>query len=116
KGLVRGRVTTEGSGEGVIEARVTVDGTPFSTRTDVEGRYVLELPPGTWNLRFWSDQHFPQRVEGVAVEAGGEALVDVAMAVDEGAILTVRVEADADTSRAVVQMEKRRRAAVVMDA
>ncbi|WP_373048688.1 TonB-dependent receptor [Vulgatibacter sp.] len=116
KGLVQGRVTSKSNGDALIEARVTVQGTPFSTLTDVDGNFELELPPGTYEFRVWYELHQPQRVQGIVVEAGAEQQLDVALVGDDDSVLEIVVEAQADKSKAAVQMEKRKRAAVVMDA
>lgn len=116
KGLVKGRITSKASGEPLIEARVQAVGTPFSTLTDVDGNFEMELPPGSYEFRVWYELHQPQRVHDVLVEAGTEQTVDVALVGDDDAVMEVVVEAEADKSKAAVQMEKRKRAAVVMDA
>jgi TonB-linked SusC/RagA family outer membrane protein len=48
---VSGRVTVEGSGEGVASASVNVVGTSLGTYTDDQGRYSLNVPDGPVTLR-----------------------------------------------------------------
>jgi TonB-linked SusC/RagA family outer membrane protein len=48
---VSGRVTVEGSGEGIVAASVNVVGTSVGTYTDDQGRYSLNVPDGPTTLR-----------------------------------------------------------------
>lgn len=48
---ISGRITVEGSGEGVGSATVTVLGTALGTITGEDGRFSLPAPEGTVNLR-----------------------------------------------------------------
>jgi TonB-dependent starch-binding outer membrane protein SusC len=48
---VSGRVTVEGSGEGVASASVNVVGTSLGTYTDDQGRFTLNVPDGPVVLR-----------------------------------------------------------------
>ncbi|MGZ3464461.1 MAG: SusC/RagA family TonB-linked outer membrane protein [Gemmatimonadaceae bacterium] len=48
---VSGRVTVEGSGEGVASASVNVVGTSLGTYTDDQGRFSLNVPDGPVTLR-----------------------------------------------------------------
>jgi len=48
---VSGRVTVEGSGEGVASASVNVVGTSLGTYTDDQGRFTLNVPDGPVTLR-----------------------------------------------------------------
>src|SRR6476469_8545640 len=48
---VSGRVTVEGSGEGVAAASVNVVGTSLGTYTDDQGRFSLNVPDGPVVLR-----------------------------------------------------------------
>lgn len=116
KGIVSGRVVSGQSGDPLIDAAVQVIGTEITAYTDLDGRYEIRLPPGTWELRVWHELHRPERVQDVVVEAGEVQVVDIALRGDDDAVLEVVVEAEADRSRAAVQMERRKRAPVVMDA
>ncbi len=116
KGVVRGTVVSAQDGEALIEAQVSVVGGTQKTLTDVDGRYELELPPGLYELRVFYELHQPQRVKHVEVKAGTEQSLDVVLRADGDAVIEVVVEADADKSRAAVQLERRKKAAVVSDA
>ena len=115
KGIVKGRVTSRANGEALIEARVNVQGRSESALTDIDGNYELELPPGTYDLRVWYELHQAQIVSDVIVDPGSEQVVDIALVGDEDAVIEVVVEAEAQRNKAEVQIERRKRAAVVAD-
>ena len=53
---IQGQVTDAKSGEVLIEATVKViKGASSQALTDVDGNYVLELPPGSYELRVYYD-------------------------------------------------------------
>lgn len=117
KGVVYGVVTSAKTKEPVIEALVTVVGTAKKAQADLDGRYRLELPPGTYQLRVWYEGFKAQKLTGVVVAAGKVARLDVALPADEKVVEEV-VEIDVTPDRAspVAQMEMRRNAAQAGDA
>jgi hypothetical protein len=61
KGVIWGVIRDTKYNEPVIEAPVAVIGTDFKTLTDIDGRYRLELPPGSYSLRIFYELHKPTR-------------------------------------------------------
>jgi hypothetical protein len=115
KGAIVGVVTDTKFSESIIEAPVTVLGTKYSTFTDVEGRFRLELPPGTYNIRVRYDLHQPARVDKIVVEAGKITRIDASLVPDESAVETVEIITDADKTSLEGQTLERKRAASVGD-
>jgi TonB-linked SusC/RagA family outer membrane protein len=64
---VSGRVTVEGSGEGVASASVNVVGTSLGTYTDDQGRFSLNVPDGPVTLRV---RRIGYTQKAIAVAAG----------------------------------------------
>jgi TonB-dependent receptor len=97
KGVVFGVVSdVEGP---LIEAPVQVVGNKkLQTVTDIEGRYRLELPPGTYSLRFSYELHKSARFDKVFVEAGKVVKLDTQLLTDEEAVDTVEIVEKADAS------------------
>ena len=61
------------------------------TRTDTRGRFGLsEVPPGTWKLDVWAEDHAPVTFAPLKVEAG-ESLPNVEVTLRRGARLTGHV-------------------------
>ncbi|HTY39281.1 MAG TPA: TonB-dependent receptor, partial [Bacteroidota bacterium] len=69
-GKLRGKVTDKESGEALIGANVTVDGTNLGAATDVNGEYViLSVPPGIYTLKVTYIGYSPVTISNVSVNA-----------------------------------------------
>jgi TonB-dependent receptor len=97
KGVVWGVIKdTEGE---LIEAPVQVVGKKKAEAvTDEEGRYRLELPPGTYSLRFSYELHKSARIDNVIVEAGKVVRLDTQLLSDEEAVDVIEIVEEADKS------------------
>jgi hypothetical protein len=115
KGAVIGVVTDTKFNEPLIECTVSVLGTKVSTLTDLEGRFRLELPPGTYVLRYSYELHRSTRVEGVVVTEAKMVRADAQLTPDESATEVVEVVADTDKSSIEGQTLSRQRSAAVGD-
>lgn len=117
KGVVWGVVANAKTKEPVIEAQVTVMATQKKVQADLDGRYRLELPPGTYELRVWYEGFKAQRVKSVIVTGGKVTRLDVALPPDEKTKEEV-VEIDVTPDRAspIAQLEMRKNAAHAGDA
>ncbi len=114
KGVVWGTVTDTKFNEAVVEAQIQVQGQKQKTFADVEGRYRLELPPGTYSLRVSFELHRPSRVE-VTVKAGELNRVDFQLVPDESSVQEVVIEEEADHASAEGQTLERKRSSAVGD-
>lgn len=116
KGAVWGVVKSRGSEETLLDAIVSVIGRKEKASTDLEGRYRLELPPGTYQLRIVYELHRPARMRNVVVQAGRLNRVDVLLAPDETAVEEVTaIEAEAERASAATQLMLRKNAAQASD-
>ncbi|HVJ17327.1 MAG TPA: TonB-dependent receptor [Polyangiaceae bacterium] len=115
QGAVIGRVTDTKFNEPVIEGNVSALGTKFRTLTDLEGNFRLDLPPGTYTLRFSYELHRSTRVEGVIITEGKMVRADAQLTPDESAVDVVEVVADVDRSSLEGQTLRRQRDAAVGD-
>lgn len=71
KGTVTGVVLDGASGQVIRGAKVFIDGqTGDGLVTDTDGRYTIELSPGTYKLRFEAPNYITTVVEDVIVKAG----------------------------------------------
>ncbi len=69
-GKLRGKVTDKESGEALIGANVTVEGTNLGAATDVNGEYViLSVPPGVYTVKVTYIGYSPVTYSNVAVNA-----------------------------------------------
>jgi TonB dependent receptor/Carboxypeptidase regulatory-like domain/TonB-dependent Receptor Plug Domain len=116
KGAVWGVVKSKASDETLLEAVVSVIGRKESSTTDTEGRYRLELPPGTYQLRVVYELHKPARLRNVVVQAGRVNKIDVALQHDETAVEEVTaIEAEAERASAATQLMLRKNATHASD-
>ena len=117
---ITGVVLDGPTGETLIEATIEVispgPARGLSAVTDVEGRFALEVPPGTYTLRVRFDVYPPRRIEGVVVDADRAAVVEVRLQPSEEAVKELIVEAKADRRTVAATLNERRRAVVVTDA
>lgn len=110
EGLVRDAVT----GETLIEAPVIVLGNGRRVMSDVEGRFAIDLPPGTYSLRSHYDLYDPLRLDGVVVRPGEctEIQIELVPSSDgEEIVIEVRAERASEES----QLRARRESAAVQD-
>jgi len=114
RGVVWGTVTDTKFNEAIVEAQVQVQGRKQKVFADVEGRYRLELAPGTYSLRVTYELHRPSRVE-ILVKADQMTHVDFQLVPDEGAIEEVVIEEEADHASAEGQTLERKRSSAVGD-
>jgi TonB-dependent receptor len=75
-GTVTGTVFDNQTGKTVRGATIAVEGTQFQAATDVDGKYVLKLPPGPYTLLVSADGYFEQPIENVEVMARKTNYID----------------------------------------
>ena len=117
KGVVWGVVSDAKLAEPIVEAVVSIEGgkKKIEVVADLEGRYRLELPPGSYSIRFWGELHRAEVAQGVTVEAGKVARLDAKLLSDETAIDVVEVETQADKAAVEGQILSRQKSAAVGD-
>jgi len=95
---------------------VEVVGTAEVVYTDVDGRYTLEVPAGTHQIRVWLDG-YQEKLINVNAGATRTLPLDVGLTMNRFAeTVTVTAQAiDVDTSSAEVQLIERMRAQVITD-
>lgn len=116
KGAVWGQVLDARTREPLPDAQVIALGAGKATETDLEGRFRLELPPGTYHLRIAADLHRITRVTNVRIAAGKVARLDVPLEGDAAAVEeTDAVVAEVERSSASTQLLLRKNAAAASD-
>ena len=90
RGVIQG-VLRDGNGNPAFEGKVSVPGTDYVTYTDVHGRFRLELPPGTYSVRFFVEAHEPAQLQGVVVTAGQVEELNLHVEAREGAVQEIEV-------------------------
>lgn len=115
KGAVVGVVTDPRLGEPLFDAQIEVVGTKVTTFADEDGRFRLEVPPGSYTLRVSLEGYKPSRISGVRVSAGALARLDVAMEGESAAEDVIVVEAEPDRASVEAGTLARRRSAAAQD-
>ncbi len=113
---ITGRVLDQSNAIPLPGVPVEVVGTGTVVYTDVDGRYVVEVPPGQAALKVTMDG-YQERTVNVVAERGAPVTADVSLQMS-GFAEEVTVQADvtdASSSTAEAQLIERRRSAVVSD-
>jgi hypothetical protein len=115
-GTISGTVLDKGSGDPVIEAGVEVVGAGSTVRTDLDGRYTVKVPPGTYQLRIFAPLYQGARLTNVVVRPNAVTRADAALAASGTAgVEVVEVVAQAKKATEATQLLKRQTSAVVSD-
>jgi hypothetical protein len=115
KGAVVGVVKDALEHDTMPEAQISVVGTKIRAIADIEGRYRLELPPGTYTLRIYVELHKPSVVKGVEVKLGQLERFDIDVVPDEASVDTVEIVTEVDKSSVEGLLLTRQRSASVGD-
>jgi len=78
-GKITGKLTDKKTGEALIGVTVLVQGTSLGAVTDVEGRYVIAIAPGTYTLDYKYMGYQTKSISGVIVKAGAVTNLDIVM-------------------------------------
>lgn len=75
-GFIRGTVFDDVTGETLIGVTLMVDGTTKGTATDIDGKFEIQIEPGTYTLRIAYVTHAPLTIENITVVRGEVVLLD----------------------------------------
>jgi hypothetical protein len=117
-GRIEGRVVDAESDEPLFDAAVEVLETGDEVRTDEDGRYALELPPGSYTLRCYYPFYLTERYPDVRVRRGGRVRLELRLDLDAAADSSVEVRevvARAEIQTEAAQLLERQNAATVSD-
>ena len=83
-GKISGTVRDENSGEPLVGVNVVVEEASMGAATDMDGHYsIINLPPGTYTLRFSMIGYRPVRVTQVEVNIDLTTTIDVEMGTED---------------------------------
>lgn len=114
-GTIHGRIKDATTGQPIIGGYVEAIGTPYKTKTDLEGNYVLELPPGTYEVRLRSDANEPRRLSGVVVTKGSDETVNAELQPLAGANQVVAVKAEMNRESEGARLQQRKESTAARD-
>jgi len=116
QGTIAGVVRDAVSGDPIIEAGVEVFESHQKTRTDLDGKYSVEVAPGTYQVRMFAPLYQGIRLQKVVVQPGKITKADAALKPEgQAAVEVVEVVAQADKAAEAVQLIERKNSPVVSD-
>ena len=113
--VIWGVVTDAVERDTIPEAQITIPGTKYKTLADFDGRFRIELPPGTYTVRVYVEMHRPSVIKKVTLVAGELEKFEVSVVPDDAAVETVEVVTAADKASVEGQLLSRQRSASVGD-
>ncbi|MBN1200066.1 MAG: TonB-dependent receptor [Bacteroidales bacterium] len=75
-GLIRGTVFDDGAGESLPGVTIFLEGTTLGTMTDLDGKFNLSIPPGTYTLRVSYISYETLLIKDLLVKAEEVTLLD----------------------------------------
>jgi hypothetical protein len=116
QGTIEGVVIDSKTGDPIIEAGIEVIGQQKKIKTDLDGKYSITLPPGSYELRIFAPLYQGTRLQNVVVKAGQVTHAPANLKPQgEAAVETVEVVAEAKKAAEATQLVQRQKAAVVSD-
>lgn len=79
KGKLAGKVTDKATGEDIIGATILIEGTTNGATTDLDGKYFLQVAPGTYNVVVSYVSYKTKKYEGVVIKEGELTSINVSL-------------------------------------
>lgn len=114
-GTLSGRMLDATSGSPLIGVNVTVVGTDHKTKTDIDGKYTLAVPPGTYQVRIWYDAYEGMTISGVVVGKDETATVNRELKPIAGMTQTVAVTAEINKESSAGKLVERKKSVAARD-
>jgi len=116
KAKLVGKVTDKDTGEELIGASVTVVGLNIGGLTNVDGEYMLMLPPGRYDIRVSYVGYQTLVVKNVEVREGQTNRQDVQLKVEASVTEEIVVEASVSAATEGALLVQRRKSSSISDA
>lgn len=116
KGTLRGSVSDRESGETLIGAFVTVEGTTIGTVTDLDGNFSLDLTAATYTINVSYVSYAPTIIENVTIKSGEVTALEQVLLSQKGADLKeIVISAEAIRTSEVSLMNMKKSADALLD-
>lgn len=114
KGIIEGTLIDEENGETIIGATVSVPQTAIGTVSDIDGRYKIEVAPGTYTFFIRAAGYKPMDLKDIVIQAGKTVKFDTRLQTEAKQLDGVTITAKADKeSESVLLMERKEATEVV---
>jgi hypothetical protein len=108
-GVITGTIIDKSTGDPVIEAGVEVLGAAKRVKTDLDGKFRVRVPPGTYEVRVFAPDYRGVRIQRLIVQSNQESIADAALEpLGKGVVETVEVFGTPAKSTEVAQLAKRK--------
>lgn len=110
-GTIRGTIIDEEyNGDPMIGANVLVSGTQIGTATDLDGKFTINIAPGTYSLELSFIGYTTKTISDVVVKAGEVTVINTSLGIGEAAVLgavEVSAKMDRNTDASVILMQRK---------
>ena len=106
-GIVSGTIMDGEFVEPMAFANVLVKGTTIGTTSDFDGKYTLELDPGTYTIVFSFVGYTTQEISDVVVTANQETVIDVTLSTNQLDTVVITTSVKRNTESAVLNFQKK---------
>jgi len=113
KGTVAGNVIDGEFVEPMAFANILVKGTTTGTTSDFDGKYELELEPGTYTLVFSFVGYNTQEITDVVIKAGEVTSLDITLETNSLDTVIIQTTVKRNTENSVLNLQKK--SVVVLD-
>jgi hypothetical protein len=114
-GTLSGRMLDAVSGSPLIGVNIIVVGTAHKTKTDIDGRYTLPVPPGTYQVRIWYDAYEGSTISGVVVAQDATVAINRELKPIAGMTQTVAVTAEINKESSAGKLVERKKSVAARD-
>ncbi len=115
-GIVRGQVIEEATGESVIAATVLVKQTGSGAITDLDGKFTLNLTPGTYSIEISYVGFQPLIIDSVQVDEGEVTLLEnIRIKEEQTELEAVVITAEAIRTTEAALMTIKKKSPVMLD-
>jgi outer membrane receptor protein involved in Fe transport len=115
KGKISGTVVDASTGETLVGVNVVIEGTFIGKPTDLDGKYIIDIEPGTYTLVASYVSYNRKRVLDVVVEAGKTTTVDFTLESESKSLGEITVSADANKNTEAALLRVQFKAPSIMD-
>ena len=113
QGAVNGTITEASTGNPLPGANVVVKGTTNGTTSDFDGKYQIDLEPGTYTIVFSFVGYTTQEISDVVIKAGEVTPLDVTLGTNSLETIVITTSAKRNTETSVLNLQKK--SVVVLD-
>lgn len=109
-GKIRGTIYETATGESLVGVTIFITGTTIGTTSDLDGQFTLDVPPGSYAIRFSYISFQTIILEGVTVKSGEVTVLDNLLMNESSQQLTeviIAAEAIRTTEAALLTVKKK---------